>query len=86
MFMQNHLKIAQTWFNGPGTREATSNGALSPSAMKTIVGVGYNGVITGGGLDIDGVDNVIIRNLLFQDVNAPTLVGYGSSDPVYIDR
>ncbi len=44
----------------------TLNSMVNVQSHKTIVGVGSNGVITGGGLNISKVSNVIIRNLLFE--------------------
>ncbi len=42
------------------------NSMVNVQSHKTIVGVGSNGVITGGGLNMERVSNIIIRNLLFQ--------------------
>lgn len=39
------------------------------ASNKTIIGVGPNAKISQGGLDIDGVDNVIVRNMHFADTN-----------------
>jgi len=48
------------------------NGMISISGMqdigsnKTLIGVGSGSGITGGGIDVDGVSNVIIQNLNFR--------------------
>ena len=39
---------------------------VNVQSKKTIVGVGSNGIITGGGLNFSQVSNVIVRNLLFE--------------------
>ena len=55
-----------------GSRVIRVSGMISISGMqdvasnKTIIGVGSGSGITGGGLDIDGVSNVIIQNLNFR--------------------
>ncbi|MEO3860766.1 RICIN domain-containing protein [Acrocarpospora sp. B8E8] len=41
------------------------------TSNKTIVGVGRNGAIVGGGFFLDGVSNVIIRNLTIRDTLMP---------------
>jgi len=48
-----------------GTITLTS--MVNVQSHKTLVGVGSNGVITGGGLNLERVSNIIIRNLLFQN-------------------
>ncbi|MEU6037629.1 right-handed parallel beta-helix repeat-containing protein [Actinomadura sp. NPDC047616] len=68
------------------------NGTISLSGMqdvasdKTIVGVGTNGRITGGGLDIDGVRNVIIRNLTFTGAGDDAINLQDGSTNVWIDH
>ncbi|MEV0617754.1 RICIN domain-containing protein [Nonomuraea sp. NPDC050404] len=41
------------------------------ASNKTIVGVGRNGTIVGGGFFLDGVSNIIIRNLTIRDTLMP---------------
>ncbi|GLV54240.1 hypothetical protein KDH_10880 [Dictyobacter sp. S3.2.2.5] len=41
----------------------TLSGQVKVGSNKTILGVGVHSGLTGGGLDLDGVSNVIIRNL-----------------------
>nr|WP_062339155.1 RICIN domain-containing protein [Herbidospora sakaeratensis] len=41
------------------------------ASNKTIVGVGRNGSVVGGGFFLDGVSNVIIRNLTIRDTLMP---------------
>src|SRR5262249_7826051 len=43
------------------------SGMNDVASNKTVVGLGANATITGGGLDVDGVSNVIIQNLNFRD-------------------
>jgi len=43
------------------------NSMVNVQSHKTIVGVGANGIITGGGLNMERVSNIIIHNLLFQN-------------------
>jgi pectate lyase len=54
------------------------------ASNKTIVGVGYNGVIEGGGFDIDGVDNVIVRNLMFRGADDDAINVQDGSTNVWI--
>jgi pectate lyase len=43
------------------------SGMQKVAANKTIIGVGSNAAITGGGLNIASVSNVIVRNINFRD-------------------
>jgi pectate lyase len=43
------------------------SGMQKVAANKTIIGVGSNAAITGGGLNVASVSNVIIRNINFRD-------------------
>jgi pectate lyase len=45
----------------------TLSGMNKVAANKTIIGVGSGATITGGGLNVAGVSNVIIRNINFRD-------------------
>lgn len=67
------------------------NGKISISGMhkvtsnKTIVGVGKNGIISGGGLNVSNASNVIIQNLLFTGANDDAInVQYSKN--VWIDH
>ncbi|MBX6769514.1 MAG: pectate lyase, partial [Actinomadura rubrobrunea] len=68
------------------------NGTIALSGMedvasdKTIIGVGANGRITGGGLDIDGVRNVIIRNLTFTGSDDDAINVQDGSTNIWIDH
>lgn len=56
-----------------GRKIVQVSGTISISGMqdvasdKTIIGLGSGATITGGGLDVDGVNNVIIQNLNFRN-------------------
>ncbi|MGA5761610.1 RICIN domain-containing protein [Nonomuraea bangladeshensis] len=55
-----------------GTLNASPKGNEIPVASnKTIVGVAKNGTIAGGGFFLNGVSNVIIRNLTIRDTQMP---------------
>lgn len=67
------------------------NGTVNLSSMtkvasnKTVIGVGTSGKITGSGLNLDKVNNVIIRNLTFSGSNDDAInVQY--STKVWIDH
>lgn len=68
------------------------NGTISLSGMnrvasdKTIVGVGTSGVITGGGLTLSGVKNVIIRNLTFTNANDDSINIESGSHHIWVDH
>ena len=53
---------------------------------KTIVGVGSNAEITGGGLDMYKRSNVIIRNLRFTDAEDDAISVQQSSHHIWIDH
>ncbi|GAA4076838.1 pectate lyase family protein [Actinomadura miaoliensis] len=75
-----------------GSHVIRVHGMLSISGMqdvgsdKTIIGVGANSGFTGGGLDVDGVDNVIIRNLNFRDSGDDGVNVTDGSHHVWIDH
>lgn len=57
------------------------------SSDKTIVGVGANAGLTGGGFFIKKASNVIIRNLKISFAQAPTdLIAAQKSDHIWIDH
>jgi len=61
-----------SYIRKPGPYIIRVDGVISLSDMvnvqphKSIIGVGSNGIITGGGLNISQASNIIIRNLLFE--------------------
>ncbi|SDY23460.1 pectate lyase [Micromonospora pattaloongensis] len=74
-----------------GARVIRFSGTISISGMqkvaanKTIIGVGSGATITGGGLNVDKVSNVIIRNINFRNWNDDAInVQY--STRVWIDH
>jgi pectate lyase len=75
-----------------GPRIIQVSGTLSISGMndvgsdKTIIGLGSNATITGGGLDVDEVSNVIIRNLNFRDWGDDAINLQDGSHHVWIDH
>jgi pectate lyase len=75
-----------------GARTIQVSGTISISGMndvasnKTIIGLGSNATITGGGLDVDGVSNVIIRNLNFRDWGDDAINVQDASHHVWVDH
>lgn len=75
-----------------GPRVIQVSGTVSLSGMndvgsdKTIVGLGSNATITGGGLDVDEVSNVIIRNLTFRDWDDDAINLQDGSHHVWVDH
>ncbi|MFC7328854.1 pectate lyase family protein [Marinactinospora rubrisoli] len=53
---------------------------------KTLIGVGSNATITGGGIDVDGVSNVIIQNLNFRDWDDDAVNVQDGSTNVWVDH
>ncbi|AUS77530.1 pectate lyase [Actinoalloteichus sp. AHMU CJ021] len=56
------------------------------SSDKTIIGVGTNGHITGGGLKLRSVSNIIIRNLHFSDANDDSIDMEEGTHHVWVDH
>ena len=56
------------------------------ASNKTIVGVGTSGRITGGGLDIDEVSNVIIQNIRFSGSGDDAINMQDESERVWVDH
>jgi pectate lyase len=56
------------------------------ASNKTIVGVGSNAVVTGGGLNLSGVSNIIIRNIKFTGANDDSINVQESSHHIWIDH
>lgn len=75
-----------------GARVIRVSGMISISGMqdvaanKTIIGVGAGSGITGGGLDIDGVNNVIIQNLNFRGWGDDAINMQDGSTCVWVDH
>jgi pectate lyase len=75
-----------------GARVIRVQGMISISGMqdvasdKTILGVGSGSGITGGGLDIDGVSNVIIQNLNFRNWGDDAINVQDASTRIWIDH
>lgn len=75
-----------------GSRIIQVSGTLNISGMndvasnKTIVGLGSNATIAGGGLDIDGASNVIIRNVNFRDWDDDGVNLQNGAHHVWIDH
>ena len=68
------------------------SGMISLSGMhkvasnKSILGVGSGSGITGGGLNLSGVSNVIIRNLVFRNADDDSINVQESTRNVWIDH
>ncbi|MFT7834866.1 fibronectin type III domain-containing protein [Saccharothrix sp. BKS2] len=62
------------------------SGMLDVESDKTIIGVGTGGRITGGGLDVDGTHNVIIRNLTFTGANDDAINITDGAHHVWVDH
>ncbi|MFD0856229.1 polysaccharide lyase family 1 protein, partial [Actinomadura adrarensis] len=68
------------------------NGTISISGMqnvasnKTIIGVGTAGRISGGGLNLDSVRNVVIRNLTFTGASDDAINVQDNSTNIWIDH
>ncbi|GAB3209426.1 pectate lyase [Marinactinospora thermotolerans DSM 45154] len=62
------------------------SGMNDVTSDKTIIGVGSNATITGGGLDVDSAHNVIIRNLHFEDWDDDAINVQDGSTNVWIDH
>ena len=62
------------------------SGMLKVASNKTIIGVGSASGITGGGLTLSGVKNVIIRNLVFKNANDDSINVESGTTNVWIDH
>jgi pectate lyase len=60
-------------------------GLYSVASNKTILGVGSASGVTGGGFDLNGVKNVIIRNLVFKNASDDS-INLTASTNVWIDH
>lgn len=62
------------------------SGMNDVASNKTIVGVGSNGHISGGGLDMSGVNNVIIQNLTFTGSSDDAINIQDGSTNIWVDH
>ncbi|MFI7544675.1 polysaccharide lyase family 1 protein [Actinoplanes sp. NPDC049599] len=62
------------------------SGMYSVASNKTVIGVGSSSGITGGGLNLSGVRNVIIRNLVFRNASDDSINVQSSTKNVWIDH
>jgi pectate lyase len=56
------------------------------ASNKSVLGVGSNSGITGGGLNLSGVSNVIIRNLVFRNADDDSINLQNGTHNVWIDH
>ncbi|MEV4313614.1 right-handed parallel beta-helix repeat-containing protein [Actinocrispum sp. NPDC049592] len=64
----------------------TVSGMQKVASNKTLVGVGSGSGISGGGLNLSGVTNVIIQNLNFKDSSDDAINVQEGSTKVWIDH
>ncbi|RCV48379.1 pectate lyase family protein [Marinitenerispora sediminis] len=64
----------------------TLDGMNDITSDKTLIGVGSNATITGGGIDVDEAHNVIIRNLHFRDWDDDAINLQDGSTNVWVDH
>ena len=64
----------------------TISGMYNVASNKTVVGVGSSSGITGGGLNLSGVRNVIIRNLVFRNASDDSINVQSGTTNVWIDH
>jgi pectate lyase len=62
------------------------SGMYSVASNKTIIGVGSGSGVTGGGLNLSGVRNVIIRNLVFRNASDDSINVQEGTTNVWIDH
>ncbi|MFD1366625.1 pectate lyase family protein [Actinoplanes sichuanensis] len=62
------------------------SGMYSVASNKTVIGVGSGSGITGGGLNLSGVRNVIIRNMVFRNASDDSINVQSSTTNVWIDH
>ncbi|WP_306204691.1 pectate lyase family protein [Actinoplanes sp. RD1] len=62
------------------------SGMLNVASNKTIIGVGSGSGITGGGLNLSGVRNIIIRNLVFRNASDDSINVQTNTTNVWIDH
>ncbi|MEU4235792.1 pectate lyase [Actinoplanes sp. NPDC026619] len=64
----------------------TISGMYSVASNKTILGSGASSGVTGGGFNLSGVKNVIIRNLVFKNAGDDSINVQSSTTNVWIDH
>jgi pectate lyase len=64
----------------------TISGMVQVSSNKSILGIGSNAVISGGGLNISEDSNIIIRNIKFQNSDDDGINVQESSHHIWIDH
>ena len=64
----------------------TISGMYSVASNKTVLGSGAGSGITGGGLNLSGVKNVIIRNLVFKNASDDSINVQSGTTNVWIDH
>ena len=64
----------------------TIAGMYSVASNKTVLGSGASSGITGGGLNLSGVRNVIIRNLVFKNASDDSINVQSGTTNVWIDH
>ncbi|GAA3749144.1 pectate lyase [Spinactinospora alkalitolerans] len=75
-----------------GPRTVQVSGTIDLSGMndvasdKTIIGLGSDATITGGGIDVDSAHNVIIRNINFRDWDDDAINIQDASTNVWVDH
>ncbi|GAB2577347.1 hypothetical protein Aab01nite_11800 [Paractinoplanes abujensis] len=62
------------------------SGMYDVASNKTVIGVGSGSGITGGGLNLSGVRNVIIRNLVFRNAGDDSINVQSNTTNVWIDH
>ena len=62
------------------------SGMYSVASNKTVVGVGSGSGITGGGLNLSGVRNVILRNLVFRNASDDSINIQSGTTNVWVDH
>ncbi|AEV85909.1 pectate lyase [Actinoplanes sp. SE50] len=64
----------------------TISGMYRVASHKTIIGVGASSGVTGGGFTLNGVKNVIIRNLVFKNAGDDSINLQDGTTNVWIDH
>ncbi|GIE99313.1 pectate lyase family protein [Paractinoplanes rishiriensis] len=62
------------------------SGMLKVASNKTIIGVGSGSGITGGGLNLSGVKNVRIRNMVFRNASDDSINIQDGTTHVWVDH
>jgi len=72
------IQVSGTINIGEGMHKVASN--------KTIIGLGSGATITGGGLNMSGVSNIIIRNIKFTDADDDSINIQEASHHIWVDH